>query len=228
MVGLLFPCEVKTFGGEIERLSGPVYPAEESFVRDALPKRRQEFLAGRICARRALAQLGASPAPLPVNTDRTPAWPRNFIGSISHTDRYCYAAVARADSFAGIGVDVEMIDHFNKEFLIMVCTPRELERFSRLSEEEKRRRGALIFSAKECFYKCQYSVTKSWLGFLDVEVEINAADCRFNVVLLNSPAPSLQSSESFRGKYLIEDNLVLTGMVLRGHAAAPGQPGPAV
>jgi len=58
MIGRLFPPAVETeIAGLNDEWSG-LLPAEEDSVRQALPKRRQDFALGRVCARLALARLG--------------------------------------------------------------------------------------------------------------------------------------------------------------------------
>jgi len=60
-------------------------------------KRLEEFAAGRVCARRALAELGIIGFPLPADDDRRPCWPRDVAGSITHTTGFCGAVVAGRD-----------------------------------------------------------------------------------------------------------------------------------
>ena len=62
-------------------------PEERGAVAKAVPKRVAQFTAGRVCARRALAQLGnTEPVPILMGEDRAPQWPAGYVGSISHTD----------------------------------------------------------------------------------------------------------------------------------------------
>ena len=56
----------------------PVFPGEESFIENAVEKRRREFVTARRCAREALASLGQAPGPIgPVqgaNPSGRPVW----------------------------------------------------------------------------------------------------------------------------------------------------------
>ena len=65
----------------------------------AVPKRQWQYRAGRLCAMHALTAL-AYPNPAMVVT-RTPSgaplWPTGTTGSITHTDDYVSAVIARAD-----------------------------------------------------------------------------------------------------------------------------------
>ena len=60
-------------------------PEEALAVANAVPKRVQEFAAGRLCARRALAEFGVVDFPVRAARDRQPIWPEFLVGSITHT-----------------------------------------------------------------------------------------------------------------------------------------------
>ena len=71
----------------------------------AIPKRRREYLAGRISARRALgALLGPSAAEgdIVADDDDVPGWPEGVVGSISHGAGFGFAAVAAAGRYPGL------------------------------------------------------------------------------------------------------------------------------
>ncbi len=140
-------------------------------MRDASPKRRREFATGRACARRALARLGFEGGALPRAADRTVVWPAGFVGSITHTEGYCAAAVARSTDYSSIGIDAEGLAQIDVELEKMICLPHERERLERCGAGERRRLATLFFSAKEAFYKWQFPLTGRWLDFHDVEIE---------------------------------------------------------
>ncbi len=54
---------------------------ELALVADAATSRREEFAAGRACARRALQRLGVESGPLLVGENREPLWPEGVVGS---------------------------------------------------------------------------------------------------------------------------------------------------
>jgi 4'-phosphopantetheinyl transferase EntD len=204
---------VKTCAGSIDVLSGVLYPEEEASVSNAVAKRRTEFVAGRVCARRALAQLGLREIAIPTNEDRTPVWPDGFTGSISHSDRYCGAAVTRTHDMLGVGLDMELVDRVDLELLPMICTTDELQFISCADRIERQRLGAVIFSAKECFYKCQYQVTHATLGFHDVAVHVDVNSDGFYVTLLCAVGP-MRKKTTVEGKYMCTQDSVFTGMTL--------------
>ncbi|MFC1475832.1 hypothetical protein ACFLQW_02380 [Candidatus Zixiibacteriota bacterium] len=57
---------------------------------------------GRLCTRKALAQLEIVNFPILVRSDRTPIWPAGIVGNISHGDDYCGVAVARQREIQGV------------------------------------------------------------------------------------------------------------------------------
>ena len=146
-------------------------PGEAQHLGRAVPKRVQEFAAGRFCARRALAELGFVGYPLGMNSDRRPRWPADVVGSITHTDGICGAVVAERGRFRAIGLDMEIVGRVTPEIWRTICTPEETTWLSALREPEQSRCAALIFSGKETFYKCQYGVTRQWLEFDDVALD---------------------------------------------------------
>jgi len=83
----------ESFGGS---LGTGLFPEEEMLVARATEKRRQEFTAGRECARSALSALGVQAAPILRGYRGAPQWPDGIVGSIAHCAGYCAAAVARA------------------------------------------------------------------------------------------------------------------------------------
>jgi 4'-phosphopantetheinyl transferase EntD len=170
--GLLAPC-VAIAEGEIAGVAGSPWPEEEDAVRRAVEGRRREFAAGRILARRALAAVGAPAGPIPAGPDRAPRWPAGFVGSIAHSRDYAEAAAARLADIASVGVDVEEPTRFDLDLEPYLLTPSETDRhLGRLRGAERQAVTAIIFCAKEAWYKAQYPLTGRRLGFHDVEAEL--------------------------------------------------------
>lgn len=151
-----------------------LYPEEMALVRNAVDRRRQEFAAGRKCARLAMMRLGVSPAALLARDDRSAAWPAELRGSISHTKGFCGVAVARSRDIAGLGFDVEPAEPLPPDVWRVVLTGNERAALSQLGPEEGGRLARLAFTAKEAYYKCHHSAGGGWLDFHDVELSIVA------------------------------------------------------
>jgi 4'-phosphopantetheinyl transferase EntD len=137
----------------------------------AVEKRRREFAAGRLCARRAMAELGVHDFALRVGADRQPLWPDSLVGSITHTGGLCAAVVAPKTSLAAVGLDSEVVGSVAPDLWPTICLPVELGWLESLPAAQRAAAVTLIFSAKEAFYKCQYPVTAEWLNFDDLQVE---------------------------------------------------------
>jgi 4'-phosphopantetheinyl transferase EntD len=146
-------------------------PEEAAFLGRAVPKRVHEFAAGRLCARRALAEFGIAEFPVGVAGDRQPVWPPSMIGSITHTAGFCAAVVAERARLAALGLDTEVVGHVNREIWPSICVPREIAWIGSLPAVLQAAAVTLIFSAKEAFYKCQYPITRQSLSFHDVWIE---------------------------------------------------------
>jgi len=214
MIAALFPQEVVTCDANPALISGRLYPEEEVYIQRAVPKRKGEFTAGRLCARKALARFGITNFPILVNNDRSPIWPTGFVGSITHTDGYCGVAVARQSVLLSLGVDVESVNQVSKEYWGHLFTPPELSYLHSLPSCKQQGIAALIFSAKECLYKCQYLISKQWLNFLDVHVLVDHSRNEFHAIVLVDVGGKFHKGNSMTGKYAFGNGYVFTGMAI--------------
>lgn len=191
-------------------LEGGLVKAEQELVEGAAQTRIEQFTAGRVCSRIALGRLGvAATTPIPRGEDRAPIWPAGFVGSISHTDSWCAAAVARAEDIRAVGIDLEPATPLKESLWRRVCTPKERDWLHELPEPGLT--GKIVFSAKEAVYKCQYPITGMFLGFHAVEVELG--DGSFQVVF-QQEAGEFRPGDVMSGRYLVEEGLVATACEL--------------
>jgi len=154
----------------LEALSGDPHPDEWEDIASAAPNRQKEFAAGRQLARALSDNLGLPPAPLRRAEDRAPLWPSDRTGSLSHCDTLCVGAVGKRSAIQAIGVDVETIGRVEEKLWPTLFTEKEADYFSSLAPDTVALETTLFFSAKESFYKCQYPLTKEWVGFQDVAI----------------------------------------------------------
>src|SRR4051812_8335062 len=84
----------------------PVAESELAIVKGAVLCRRQEFVAGRWCAREALREVGCSDSALLPGPLGSPVWPPGYLGSITHDDGHCIAVAGWGGTLRGIGVDL--------------------------------------------------------------------------------------------------------------------------
>lgn len=132
----------------------------------AVPRRRSEYLAGRICAAAALRSLEMPELVESVN--RAPIWPDGATGSITHSNNCAIAAVSK--HYASVGIDYEKI-----------MEPERAEGLSGmiLSSDEFIHHPCgmpfeifvtLIFSAKEALYKALSASVGRILDFHEVKL----------------------------------------------------------
>jgi len=192
----------------------------------AVPKRMREFAAGRQCAHRLLAELGAVDAPLLVGRNREPLWPPDIVGSITHTEGMCAAVAARRTHLGALGIDAETADAVKEELFAPICTDEELEWLRACAGPRRALMAALIFSAKEAFHKGQFSMTGEWLGFEDVAVELDVLGSAHGEFVIR-PQRALALSEHqpppWSGRFLFDDRYVVTGVGLSPARAGTAQ-----
>lgn len=192
----------------------PLPPEEASAVEGAAEKRRREFAAGRICARRALGRLGLPEVGIPRNPDRTPAWPEGVIGSISHTRGHCAAAVAKQSAIVALGIDVEGREPLKEGMARRICSEGELARLAALGDHPPEVWAKLIFSAKESFYKAYFPNEHVELGFRDAEIEIDPATATFRLQLCNGGKPALAGRREVTGRFVFGPAHLFTALLV--------------
>ena len=191
-----------TFGAD------SLLPQEQQYLTRAVPKRVREFAAGRACARAGLSQLGYGSVALPMGADRAPQWPAGATGSITHTDGFCAAVVATTTQIRALGLDAERADCVRPHLWRRICTAEELATLQASDAQAAVAAATLLFSAKEAFYKCQYTLTRQWLGFADLSLSVRAGE--FTVRATRALQITDLSPGPWHGHYLREGGLVIT------------------
>lgn len=128
---------------------GPLTLRLPADLADAVPRRRAEFLAGRLCAMLALRAIGAPPEV--GRAGRAPVWPAGATGSIAHAGGRAIAVAARRP--ARLGVDCETLLTPQAAAEIGPLILAEAEWRLRPEAMEAARFLTLAFSAKEALYK---------------------------------------------------------------------------
>jgi 4'-phosphopantetheinyl transferase EntD len=194
------------------------HPLEDEQVATSVSKRRIEFAAGRYCARRALARLNIKDFVLRNGRDRAPCWPAGIVGSITHTGDvnrggYCAVVVGHANQVVTVGVDAEQAKPLERPLWAHVLTTTERRTLEMADVTAGGLWAKTIFSAKECFYKAQFPLSGQFLGFHDVEVDLDLRSSTF-VAGLASGAPRGLPLTRCAGRFLRHDDLVVTGIAL--------------
>ena len=235
IAGLLPPAVAAAESAGDPPEAGPgLFPAEETVMRTAGPRRRAEFAAGRLCAREALARLGVPAAPILPGPAGEPRWPAGVTGSITHCAGYRACAVARTTDVAAIGIDAEPDAALPAGLIEKVATGPERAWIRRHADAvpeagptgpgptEAGPPGAgptavcwdrLLFSAKEAACKLSYPLTGRWPGLRGAAIAL-AATGTFTVCL---PGPALGTGDRqvtrLTGRWLARDGLIVTAIV---------------
>jgi 4'-phosphopantetheinyl transferase EntD len=215
-------------GDELEGPLPPLWPGEESGLgARAVPARRLAYHWGRALARRAVAGLGHEPAAIPRGSSREPLWPSGLVGSITHCDGYCAAAVARSAEWASVGVDAEVAQPVAPGVVARIAGAEEQERLAGAADPE--RAAIALFSAKEAVYKVWFPLTGTWLGFHDVVVEFSdaaggagAASVGTFTARLLVPPPVVGGRElaTLEGRVAYHEGLVVTAVAVPAGSGA--------
>jgi 4'-phosphopantetheinyl transferase EntD len=187
---------------------------EEALGLNSVQKRRESFTAGRTCARQALKAIGMPEVPILRGREQEPIWPDGIVGSITHCDRYCAAALAYNRDFISLGIDAETNEPLPDSVLELVALETEID-WLRRAPESSFCWDKLLFSIKESVYKAWYPVAHRWLGFEQVLVTIEPETDSFIATVL-SPASSQASRDllSMQGRYLVEESLIVTAICI--------------
>ena len=209
-LGNLFPAGVVAVELLSEAPRTVLTEAESTSISRCAAKRISDFTRGRACARRGLAELGIRDFSLLAGEKREPLWPAGIVGSITHTTGFAAAVVARHGAIEALGIDCEVIESVGADLWERICTPAEQARLAQLPQAQARQQAALIFAAKEAFYKCQFPVSRAWVGFEDVTIEISAG--RFRVVPQVRLPVTDEWVASVQGRYEYREPWVVTGV----------------
>ena len=189
------------------------FPEEEEAIREAVEKRRREFVTARACAREALAKLGLPSQAVPVGPRGAPQWPAGVVGSITHCDGYRGGAVARSADLVAIGIDAERDEPLPYGVLGDIALAEERQMLRALARRDPSLNwDRLLFSAKETVYKAWYPLAESWLGFEDAIVSIDPSGGYKARLLIPGPTLGGRVLTGFSGRWTAGDDLLFTAI----------------
>jgi 4'-phosphopantetheinyl transferase EntD len=137
----------------------------ETFIQNAVVKRKSEFIAGRYCAHQSLAPWEVPDGIIGIGEGRSPVWPAGIVGSISHCHAYALAVTARSDNLFAIGLDVEDVVSEETRNNIQKAVVNQNEMFLLTGSSRPDIVFTLIFSMKESFFKAAYPHVKFYFDF---------------------------------------------------------------
>lgn len=181
-------------------------------IANAPVRRRAEYLASRIAARKVIATLGYPKFDLLPSQNQSPKWPIGIQGSISHHSHLaiCIGWQAPKAGLYGIGIDIEMI--LTPQLAIKLW-PKIINliewKFLQTLPLPFYISLTLIFSAKESLYKALFPIVKCHFDFLDVQV-ISFTDTKLTLELLVELSPQIGTDIIFDCHYVIQGNELLT------------------
>jgi 4'-phosphopantetheinyl transferase EntD len=199
-------------------------PREAEAMARARAKRRREFATGRLLAREALARLGVRGFALVNGEDRAPVWPEGIAGTITHCDTRAAVAVGWRAEVGTVGLDLEHRAGLARRLWRMTLLPEEVAFLETRPAAEREAWALTLFSAKEALYKAQYPVSREYMGFsaLRVELEPDATaphgPGRLRCVFRRDVGP-FPAGHVARGRYL-----PFEGQAVVGVRIPPGPP----
>jgi enterobactin synthetase component D len=180
-------------------------------IQRSVAKRQAEFLAGRLCARQALARLGLLGQNLAIGEDRAPRWPAGMVGAITHGDGWAAAIAAPAHLQQGLGLDVETLLASERAQRLAgeILTPSELARLPG-SPEQAALAVTLTFSIKESLFKALYPLVRQRFYFEAAELLAWSLDGRARLRLLDDLGSDWPSGTELEGQFCILEQQVLS------------------
>jgi len=158
--------------------------ADEVAMARAMPAaRRGTFVAGRLALRQALRVHGHDGEWPILRTARgAPSLPDQVTGSIAHKQTLAIAAIApRSNTMQHVGIDLERrpteADLRRPSIAPRILLPNEQQRVAALAESTLHQRELELvhFAVKEAVYKAIDPIVQRYVGFLEVELDLELA-----------------------------------------------------
>ncbi len=172
--------------------------------------RLQEYAAGRQCARLALAELGVEGHSLTIGRQREPLWPAGHVGSITHTARFCAAAVSTTGRLPAIGIDAEWTGQVDRSLWPVVFRASEISWLEALPAADQPGMACVLFSGKEAYFKCRFALVPEWLDFSAVELEVGSTTFRIGGSAGYTPYRFSGTYGAIRGSGLVATSVIAT------------------
>lgn len=202
----ILPTNAKYCVANHEMWSTPLLPEEEQLSLRMKTNRKQEFQAGRACARILLTDMGYINFPLLRGDYNEPIWPDTIVGSITHADGLCVVTIAKNTDFIGIGIDIEKFIDLESSILQSICTDHEIKYLSSVSEPKL---VSVFFSIKESIFKCVNPILHRWIDFTEIHTTINPETNQFTCRHVNNDE-DMDIFSKISGKWSVIDEYVYT------------------
>jgi len=175
----------------------------------SVAKRQAEYLAGRVCARSALQRLDGRLYAPSTAEDRSPVWPDDITGSITHGKGWAAAVVAPKRDCAGLGLDQESLldDERAARLEGEILTAAELQR---LDPAHRALTVTLTFSLKESLFKALYPLVLKRFYFEHAEVLEWREDGHARLRLLTDLSPQWHHGREIDGQFCVMGDQLLS------------------
>jgi len=136
--------------------------------------RRREHIAGRTALHLALDE---HTTPILADERGAPILPAGWVGSVSHKGARAVAIIAPAGA-GWVGVDLEVAAPPRQDIARRILTPYEQGKLP-----DRGRAVTLRFAIKEAIYKAIDPVLRRYVGFTEVELDLEHHVCRVTSAL---------------------------------------------
>lgn len=178
-------------------------------------ERKKEFILGRFLAFELYKELTSKVLiDLEMNDDRSPKWPNNVVGSISHNKEFVGVSLGLKKNFRSIGIDLEDLARDILHIRSKILIDKDIQHHSQFTDSEL---ITFIFSAKESLFKLLHPLVQKYFGFEDAYVSsIDTAHRVFNIHLIRDLDHEFNSENKniFTGQYEIIESSILTVLII--------------
>ena len=179
-------------------------------------KRKADFFSGRWCVKQLLTKhwdvSNKEAGNVLIGESRSPIWPENFCGSITHSKNKAYAIISTLQKYQFVGIDAEhwVTDKLAKSLTPSICSNEEKNLLTSLPINYSQA-FTFLFSAKETLFKALFPSVKTYFDFLDAEVIKFSLDQKeLHIELKKTLSASIAAKQIFIISYKEEVDHVLT------------------
>ena len=178
----------------------------------AVPKRKAEFLAGRHCAKKALAAFGVENYTVVADKNRCPLWPNDLKGAISHSNQNAMVALTDRADLLGVGIDVEAVmSTKTMNDITKMIMPGDDRVLLQMPEHTPETILSLCFSIKESFFKAAYPSTGYYFDFDAVVInQLDFSNNRFVLTVKQDLNPQVRPGRVCEGEFVFHDGQVVS------------------
>ena len=183
---------------------------------NTVTKRKAEYLAGRICALKAIKTIEPSLKDIPIGVNRAPQLPNHIVASISHTHSTALCAAGHSDHLRFVGIDLENIITSNvrkdvENSIISSIEKRKIRDSISAHHISFDTAFSLVFSAKESLFKALHPFVLRYFDFDAAQLSrlcFNTNTIEF--VLTQTLHTDFNVNEKIHGVFYYDQQQVLT------------------